>query len=397
MMAQIKTPYGLVYNTDGSLCTTYRDDDIPFPGVRSFAVENVTTNYINFPLSVTQVPSWLSYEFLDEYTMKVTILDATQAEYGYYCIFNSSNTGSTLPYTMSAELAERTTPGLEIGITGFGSIETTSPVNLNLGKIGDRYFRTIQYASGWKYQIGVRINLDFSFKNGDYIIIRKPQIEEKPYPTSFVVGSRPAPALQFRPLPRETVNIGGTDWQVFTNTVISFWFKVPRVQDADLNTTDSYPDARQYAIFTNERNIVYDWLLGQFTLGIQRNTGNLRARIANYNTVFTVPIETRGNYEDSWHMFTFCKYFENNTFYIKCYYDGETVHNSIGQLTSNSMSYMHDDIFFYNYYKRSNLISNIFIGKNRKPDGTVIWTDDYIREVYEAQMPFAVQNQLSIY
>lgn len=30
-MAQVKTPYGLVYNTDGSLCTTYRDDDVPFP------------------------------------------------------------------------------------------------------------------------------------------------------------------------------------------------------------------------------------------------------------------------------------------------------------------------------------------------------------------------------
>ena len=44
-----------------------------------------------------------------------------------------------------------------------------------------------------------------------------------------------------------------------------------------------------------------------------------------------------------------------------------------------------------------NTIANIFIGKYRKPDGTVIWTDDYIREVYEAQIPFPVSNKLSIY
>jgi len=329
--------------------------------------------------------------------MKVTVTDATQISSGYYCLFNSSNSVSALPYTMSAELAERTTPGLEIGITGFGSIETTHPLNLNLGKIGDRYFRTIQYKSGWKYRIGVGINLDFSFKNGDYIIIRKPQIEEKPYPTSFVVGSRPAPALQFRPLPRETVNIGGTDWQVFTNTVISFWFKVPRVQDADLNTTDSYPGARQYAILTNYRTHIYDWNWGQFTLGIQRSTGHLRFRNWLYSVSHGINIALRGEYEDEWHMFVLCKWFENNTFFMKCFYDGEIVYDSVVVLSDTSSSQTHDNIYFYNYYKRSNLISNFFIGKYRRDDGTVIWTDDYIREVYEAQIPFPVSNKLSIY
>src|SRR5690554_6047917 len=45
MMALRKEPYGLVYNDDGTLCTTYRDDVVPFRGVRSFAVETATTNY----------------------------------------------------------------------------------------------------------------------------------------------------------------------------------------------------------------------------------------------------------------------------------------------------------------------------------------------------------------
>ena len=45
-MPQVKGPYGLVYNTDGTLCTTYRDDDVPFQGVRSFAVDAATTNLV---------------------------------------------------------------------------------------------------------------------------------------------------------------------------------------------------------------------------------------------------------------------------------------------------------------------------------------------------------------
>ena len=44
-MQKITTDYGLIYNTDGSVCTTVRPDQIPFPGVNSFAVETATTNY----------------------------------------------------------------------------------------------------------------------------------------------------------------------------------------------------------------------------------------------------------------------------------------------------------------------------------------------------------------
>ena len=45
-MAQTKTDYGLIYNDDGSMCTTVRPDQTPFPGVNSFAVETATTNYV---------------------------------------------------------------------------------------------------------------------------------------------------------------------------------------------------------------------------------------------------------------------------------------------------------------------------------------------------------------
>jgi len=45
-MAQHNTDYGLVYNTDGSLCVTKRTDIVPFPGITSYAVETGTTNLI---------------------------------------------------------------------------------------------------------------------------------------------------------------------------------------------------------------------------------------------------------------------------------------------------------------------------------------------------------------
>lgn len=45
-MAQTKTDYGLIYNDDGSVCTTVRPDQTPFPGVNSFAVETATTNLL---------------------------------------------------------------------------------------------------------------------------------------------------------------------------------------------------------------------------------------------------------------------------------------------------------------------------------------------------------------
>ena len=44
-----------------------------------------------------------------------------------------------------------------------------------------------------------------------------------------------------------------------------------------------------------------------------------------------------------------------------------------------------------------NTIANVFVGKYKKPNGEIIWTDDYIREVYESQIPFTNQPSISIY
>ncbi len=405
-MALIKEPYGLVYNTDGTLCTTYRDDDIPFPGVRSFAVEEATTN--------------LSPQTVSGYAGISLVYKGEENGWKKYGISGTWNSG-TYPYCATIS---------SVSFTGGEYYSTSAFFKTNCQEKFATYFSSMNYVNdprisdgtnirrvlndgsiylarvGFAYvdsttqpgYITLRPKQDGETFNPDqhFLYVKNIQIEQKPYATSYVDGSRPAPALQFRPLPRETVNIGGTDWKVFTNTVISFWFKVPKVKDVELNTTDSYPDRRQYAIFTNNTHY-FEWLYGQYSFGIQRNTGNLRFRIHNYNSVFITNLVPKGEYEDEWHFFVMCKYYVSGTFTMKYYYDSDLIYDTTSILDDTSRSEQDDDIFFYNYYKRSNLIANLFIGKYRKPNGDIIWTDDYIREVYEAQIPFPEQNKLSIY
>ena len=293
--------------------------------------------------------------------MKVTVTDATQISSGYYCLFNSSNSVSALPYTMSAELAERTTPGLEIGIGGFGSIESTHPSNLNLGKIGDRYFKTIQYESGWKYEIGVRINLDFSFKNGDYIIIRKPQIEEKPYATSFVIGSRPNGRTQI-------VNSRFDK----TNFVLAQWKKI--ISDGSSIT--------RIGEYTADNSLFYIYF------GVYNSYDNL---FLYFNGV--ISNKTIVDIRNEWVFEVLIVDDLRATYKIM----GENIDETLSVTYSIAKPYTHKIEYLVGPTNSFGLFSNFYVGKYRKPNGDIIWTDDYIREVYEAKIPFPVSNKLSIY
>jgi len=54
-MAMSVTEYGLVKNSDGSMCFTIRPDDTPFQGVCSLALEESTTNLANTDISTWQI------------------------------------------------------------------------------------------------------------------------------------------------------------------------------------------------------------------------------------------------------------------------------------------------------------------------------------------------------
>ena len=122
---------------------------------------------------------------------------------------------------------------------------------------------------------------------------------------------------------------------------------------------------------------------------------------------FSTVLASAGTFEDTWHnlVFVFDVLTESSTEIIrehKVYFDGEHIKTRTYNLYPNTGTYgnsfINDNLYFYeDTYNRSNLVSNIYVGKYRKPDGTVIWTDDYIREVYESQIPFTNQPSISIY
>ena len=193
--------------------------------------------------------------------------------------------------------------------------------------------------------------------------------------------------------------------------MVALWFKVPKVQDNELGieTWEVWKPLQQivgnhYSLLTGSHRY------RQWAIMIYKKTGGLyiSAPFLGFGQVIDRGIlSLKGDYEDAWHnlVFVFDVVTESSTEIIrnhKVYYDGEFIKSGNYNLYRNTGSYGNSFINDHLYFNetsamRSNLVANIFVGKYRKPDGTVIWTDDYIREVYEVKIPFPVSNKLSIY
>ena len=202
-MSKITTDYGLVYSTDGDLCVTKRTDIVPFPGITSYAVETGTTNYVLFPVSFSTSPAGVSIEYLDDYTAKVTVTDATQITEDTDILFNGGRTvDANTTVTVSEYVESTNTSNILPRIYGFGVMTDHE---------GKRYYKTVTHSSSWHFRVGVRILT--TAVNGDYIIVSYPQIEIKPFASSFVIGTRPNGRLVVEP---EDLgfNPGTDDWVV---------------------------------------------------------------------------------------------------------------------------------------------------------------------------------------
>ena len=206
-MALIKEPYGLVYNTDGTLCTTYRDDVVPFRGVRSFAVETATTNYWN-----NDITDYAYNIQSGSVTFENTVYNGRPA---LKCIVTG-----TAPYIQIAfkHTAGNINPGdtytASIGVAALSSeitglVDSAAYVyfttsffdgfdrpNHDWGKAGNRIYATYTrptddttvsfYACTYLREAG-------TFYLYDY------QLEKKPFASSFVNGSRPNGRLVVEP------------------------------------------------------------------------------------------------------------------------------------------------------------------------------------------------------
>jgi len=376
MMAQIKTPYGLVYNTDGSLCTTVRDDDVPFPGVRSFGIFESTHNYIEDG-DFSDFPSCNGYSevtnnsiTMQDYVENAKLLTIGRADNIFVQRSNLTNTnyngtwmiGDTFTASVKVKILEigdepeRGVAGLQLGTSNVTDLIRADPNNPN--------WQTLQLTRTPTTAVDLR--LTFWSKNAK-VAIKEFQLEKKSFRTPFCLTERPTGIIDFNIAPNSN-NYVINMWRKFNNPVSFAQAAILWQDTASINflAAYSYPGT---------------------------NTERLQINI-NGSIAKSLYLSPAINLMD-WHMYTLI-YDEG---YWELWINDEL-------LTSFTQVFPHEQLrkirLGAGLYKedKKNLngfIANFFIGKYRRPDGTVIWTDDYIREVYEAKIPFSVQSQLSIY
>lgn len=366
-MAQVKEPYGLVYNTDGTLCTTYRDDVVPFRGVRSFAVETGTTNYVLFPVSFSTSPAGVSIEYLDDYTAKVTVTDATQITKNTDILFNGRCTvDANTTVTVSEYVESTNTSKILPRISGFGTMTDHE---------GKRYYKTVTHSSSWTFQVGVQIFA--TAVNGDYIIVSYPQIEIKPFASSFVNGTRPSGRLVI-PVEDLKFDIANDDW------VISYW-KYPVSSRNDIQNDYNLMSLGQWITGLDKGTITWGKYVdvNKFTIGC---TLNNKTQTYTYSPIFD-----SSWYFYNWHYEVIKKQGKVLNYYVDGVKQCElTIPADLELQTPFNIGFTVGG--FYGSNPCNSLIAAPYYGYN-----SATWTDEYIREVYEAKIPFPAQNKLSIY
>jgi hypothetical protein len=375
-MALIKEDYGLIYNDDGSLCTTARDDDIPFQGVKSYAVEEATTNLIDF----SNIPNAIVACSFTKYNYKYDITTDSNNTAHVFRISNFSFTTSTA--TVSFYISKSSTVStvrfnLYNKVTGSNELwGEFNIINENLENITAGYNGKVVDLKDWWYislTADVTINNDFNldivvYDENKKLIIKKPQIEQKPFATSFVDGSRNYHGvLKFPDIHINSYNFVQNFWCNLTKREENILWH--HIVDTQFNTEANgiFIGFRGNAVSNPNKLVLY---IRKDGLG----TENL------INSVDGTTIK------HEWHMYTVVG--DNGS--IKVYFDGNLVYTTVMPYNYNS-----DDVIigrnFYNENEQTSngfLISNLFIGEYKDKNGNVIWTDEYIQEVYEAKKPF---------
>ena len=379
-MAQIKTPYGLVYNTNGSLCATYRDDDIPFPGVRSFAVERETTNLItNY-----NITTWTKhgetdtyYELTDEEykgcpVIKLGKPNEDRSENGrvareFFIDFWNLPDGTKYTFSIYVFIIEA---GSSFNHTRYRNCINFYPNNLGETPIWFEDLpknQWIQISITGTIMDTLRARPIICFDNS-YIKVACPQFEEAPFATSFVDGNRPKGWLQL-------VN----DMFDKNNLVIAQWVK--HIVDTTIMWSGT-----EVGSWSADNSLFYA------TFGLRPSNNQI---ILRYNGTSNTKVVSIDDIVKKWVLEIFILDGQMATYKII----GDNINETLTAITTEDRPF-EGRIFIYSHTKTTHnfgLVANQYVGKYRKPNGDIIWTDDYIREVYEAQIPFPVSNKLSIY
>ena len=165
---------------------TLRPNEGKFGG--AVAVEESTTNLIDPTMSNVMNSDW-EVEKLSDYRFKISsLVDNPTAEHAVWSDVYSTNGEETV--SLSVTIVERSNDDIKIGVPGFG---TAFGIDL---EANTRYSWTRTW--DWSFRISFASpSSPNSIVTGDYIIVENPQIEQKPFATSFVDGSRVAGILPY--------------------------------------------------------------------------------------------------------------------------------------------------------------------------------------------------------
>lgn len=187
-MALVRTDYGLIYNTDGSLCATL----LPEGGV---AVTEGTTNIIDPKPEAWSGGNGGKVEKIDLYKMRVTNPTGGQWARGQSSSFTVGN-GETV-----------TISGYIEGYAGYVTFllrditSGSARINLVIDSVG--YYHgtwTNDLGNDIECQLWLTVYGEYNPDGQQYIIADKIKAEKKPYDTPFVDGTRPAGALSYSSL-----------------------------------------------------------------------------------------------------------------------------------------------------------------------------------------------------
>jgi hypothetical protein len=387
-MGLVETDYGLIYNTDGSLCVTVRDDDVPFVGARSFAIEESTSNIVPHPYysdkqynhayDANNGPTKATIYYYDNggynnlpYRSLIRTvggdLGSLAADHKYFSIEENKT------YTVSAYMKAN-----QNNVNVGQKVLSLSREGYNDYIIHDDIILTTQWKKYHYTFTATSDQVSTSYFNASVINNNNNlplevdwccfQIEVKSYATSFTPNTRPAP--QFR--------ISNKDYK--TKGVISFWYKF---------TASSHSESKYWYIINSFPNDTYNvvgsfyWEFasssstGQFVIKGDDGSGNTVDHRFSYTETF-----------NTWHLATIIYNVDEG--WIKLYRDGTYVNKNTG-----FVGFVADDYWYFGdtgsvLDRNSNclLISNLLISEYN-PD---IWTDSYIQAIYQAKKPWMVNS-----
>jgi hypothetical protein len=382
-MALVKTNYGLIYNDDGSLCVTIRKDDVPFPGVTSFAVEEGTTNLFTNPTfqngesGFDYIWGWSSRTIKDGGPLGryIELVDSNPEAGNYYGHTFNVTPGQT--YTFSVYINVLECQGGEVVLyyhclDANGNVISAATSFLIGEEVPSNFI-----GQGWRrYKITVTAPANAAkVRAFVYSYIRATsriqvtgfQFEEKPFATSFVDGMRADGQLRI-----ENVLRNRDSW------VVSFWYKHP----GDFSVTRM--------LFGSPENDIVD--PNEFSVFVT-STGTIKIlNRVNNTTIFS--IESSASIPaNEWIFLTFI-YTGSE---IRAYMNRNQILSGTATINWNFTAGDPSKLWIGsvrtgNLSRTGGLFANLLIARY----DPAIWTDEYIRTIYQTKRPFAVPPKLPI-